>query len=86
MWRRSGIAVLCYLLAAGVVTGAVVCELERADAYTAAAPAPTATATAHRHSEPDTRPHPTGDPGRRAGPRRRGDGVQRQPRRDPRAA
>ncbi len=71
MWRRSGIAVLCYLLAAGVVTGAVVHELERADAYTAAAPAPapaatatpTRTATASPTPVPTPPPIPAGGPG-----------------------
>ena len=71
----------------GVLAGAVVRELERADADVAAAPAPTATPTPdRRRATPTPVPTAAADPGRRAGPRRRGDGVQRQPRRHPERA
>ena len=62
MWRRSGIALLCYLLTVGVVTGAVVRELERADAYVAAAPPPTPTATASPTASPSPTPTPVPTP------------------------
>ena len=60
---------LCHLLAFAVLAGVVVRELERADAYVAAAPTPTPSPTPTPTADADagSRRHATADPCRRPG-------------------